>query len=130
MNGHVRLIAVVCAAGLLLTGCAAALVAGGVAAGAGTVLYVQGAMEATYDRSFDDVWQASQDGIKSLGLRPTKRDKSPTKGILKTRRLDDKPVTIVVRPLTEKTTKLTIRVGTFGDEVTSREILEAIDSQL
>ncbi len=130
MTRAARLLAVIVAAGLLYAGCAAVLLAGGAAAGAGTVLYVRGALEATYDQPYDVVWQASLDGIKSLGLRPTKRDKGPAKGVIKTRRLDDKPVTIIVSPLTQKTTKVSIRVGTFGDEVSSTEILEAIEAKL
>jgi len=130
MIGQLRLLTVVCVIGLLFTGCAAALIAGGAAAGAGTVLYVGGDLESSFERSYDDVWQASLDGVKSLGLRPTKRDKQPKRGLIKTRRLDDKLVTIKVIPQTKNTTKVSIRVGTFGDKESSKEILEAIQSRL
>lgn len=130
MKRHIHLFLFVCGVGLLFTGCAAALLAGGVAAGAGTVFYVKGDLEITLDHPYEAVWQASLDGIKSLGLRASKREKGTEKGVIKTRRLDGKTVTILVFPLTQKTTKLSIRVGTFGDEESSREILKAIQAQL
>jgi len=130
MNRRIHLFLVIGAVGLVFTGCAAALVAGGVAAGAGTVLYVKGDLETTLERPYDNVWDASLEGIRALGLRPSRRDKGAEKGVIKARRLDGKTVTILVYPLTMKTTKLSIRVGTFGDEESSREILTAIEAKL
>jgi len=130
MNRRTYLFLVVGAVGLVFTGCAAALLAGGVAAGAGTVLYVKGDLQTTIERPYDDVWDASLEGIRALGLRPSRRDKGAEKGVIKTRRLDGKSVTILVYPQTRRTTKLSIRVGTFGDEESSLEILKAIEAKL
>jgi len=117
--------------GLLMTGCATALIAGGAAAaGVGTVLYSKGDLETTLHSSQEEVWQACREGLQDLGLKVEKENQKPTKSILKSRQLDRKPVTLVIIPRTSKTTRLSIRVGTFGDEDASREILEAIEARL
>ena len=91
---------------------------------------MKGDLETTFDRSYDDVWEASLEGIQSLGLRPWKKEKEAKRGVIKTRRLDGRTVTIFVIPLTNRTTKLSIRIGAFGDEEGSREILKAIQAKL
>ena len=130
MRRQILTLLLACGAGLLFTGCAAALLAGGVAAGAGAVFYVKGDLETTFDRSYDDVWEASLEGVQSLGLRAWKKEKGAEKGVIKTRRLDGKTVTIFVFPQTNQTSKLSIRIGAFGDEEGSREILKAIQAKL
>lgn len=116
--------------GLVISGCAPALIAGGAVAGAGTALYVRGEMNTTIDSPYDNVWRATLDGLNDLGMRPTIRDKQANKATIQTRRLDGKTVRIKITPYTKRTTNVSVRVGTFGDEASSKEIMDAIIAQL
>jgi len=106
------------------------LVAGAVGGAAGGALYVRGDLEALMDNPYDKVWVASQAGLKDLGLGTKKARKGPEKATIESYRLDGKKITIRITPQTKDRTKLSIRVGTFGDEVTSREIYDAIKAHL
>jgi hypothetical protein len=116
--------------GCLVTGCGAVLVAGAVGGAAGGVLYAKGDLEALADNSYNEVWEASQAGLKDLGLGISTAKELPQKAVIEARRLDGKEITITIRPQTKERTKLSIRVGTFGDEASSREIYDAIKAHL
>ena len=116
--------------GFLLTGCGAILVAGAVGGAAGGVLYAKGDLEAIVDNSYQEVWNASQAGVRDLGLPLRKARKQPEKATVESERLDGKKIKITITPQTKDRTKLSIRVGTFGDKTTSREIYEAIKTHL
>jgi hypothetical protein len=113
-----------------LAGCGPALIAGGAAVGAGTVMMAQGEVYSEFARPMDDVWKASLAVLKDLDLQIWDKDKRPSRGLIKARRLDGSPITIRLSPETRRTTKVAIRVGTFGDEDTSKLILDEIAGRL
>lgn len=118
---------ILCGIAALMTGCAAALVGGGVA---GSIFYVKGDLEKTIHASYDQVYDASLAGLKDLGLEVTETGKGTEKASIKSRRLDGKTIRINITPQMGKTTNISIRIGTFGDERSSREVLDAIEARL
>ena len=116
--------------GMLCNGCAVLLVGGAVAAGAGTVVYIKGELQATVDGTMDNVWTASQAALKDLQMPVTSEEKDALNGKLTARAAGDKKVTVRVKKVTGTSTEIGIRVGLWGDEPMSREILDKIKKHL
>jgi len=111
-------------------GCAAVLVGGGVAAGAGTVAYLRGELRAVESAPLDRVWEASQAAMKDLQFAVTTKQKDALSARLIARTALDKQVTINLAKQGDKVTEIRIRVGFWGDESLSRLVLEKIKLRL
>ena len=107
-----------------LTGCFALLV--GAAAGAGGIIWVKGKLEQDVNASMSKVHQASVTALKKLELPiiSDKKDKMTAK--IESEYSDGKHVWVDLNQISNTSTKISIRVGTLGDEVRSRQILEKI----
>ncbi len=118
--------------GILLfssSGCVALLVGGG--AGAGTVAYIKGELKSTEEASIDRTWEAAQEAVKDLEFVITSKEKENTSSAkLIARDARDKKIEIELKKISEHLTKVTIRVGVFGDESLSRLILERLKKSL
>lgn len=125
--GLMVLVAVLC---LGQTGCLLLVAGGAAAAGAGTYAYVQGELKATESASLDRVWRATQVAVTELELPITSRQKDALGAKLLARTSSDKKVEINLKKLTDTTTEIRIRVGTWGDEALSRLILDKIKKRL
>ncbi|MFA5258077.1 MAG: DUF3568 family protein [Opitutales bacterium] len=109
-------------------GCVAVLAAG--AAGS-AVAYVKGALTATLPDPLSEVQSAVKKVIRTdmkFTLISAKEDAAGAEYEARTAR--DEKVVIQLDRDTDKTTKISIRVGVFGDEDVSRQILEAIKTRL
>lgn len=115
---------------LFCNGCAALLAGGAVAAGAGTVVYVKGELQATVDGTMDHAWTASQAALKELQMPVTTEEKDALNGKLTARGAGDRKVTVRVKKVTGTSTEIGVRVGLWGDEAMSREILDKIKKHL
>lgn len=115
---------------LLCSGCALLVVGGAAAAGAGTVAYVRGELQATVDGTLDRSWSALQSGLKDLQMPVTDQQKDGLSGKLTARAVGDKKVVLRLKKVTGTTTEIGIRVGTWGDEAKSRQILDQIKKHL
>ncbi len=124
-----RLFLSVMLAGLVgLQGCA--LVVGAAAGGAG-VAYVMGEAKKIYDAPIERVYNAALTAVKDdLGLIVYESHQTGMKGKIKSRRWDEKTVKIDLKALTERTTRVKIRVGNWGDEEYSGLIFSKIDKRL
>jgi len=92
---------------------------------------VKGEAKKIYDAPIDQVYKAALIAVKDdLGLIVYESHLEGLDGEIKARRLDDKKVKIDLDVLTEKTTKVKIRVGTWGDEEYSGLIFSKIDQRL
>lgn len=111
-----------------LTGCVAA--AAGAAAGAGAYAYAKGDLEATRDAPLDRAWDATLAAIDELAFPVHASSKDALQGRLKAERADGADITIKLDRLSPEVTRFRIRVGIFGDEATSRLIMEEIDRRL
>ena len=110
------------------SGCWALFV--GAAAGVGGYAWANGAMTKDYSSSADEVHEAVVKGLKKLKL-PVMNDVNDRLSAKVTSEFSDgKNVVINIDALTEKTSRLKIRVGPFGDKRASELILSSIEKYL
>lgn len=121
------LTALLAALALYLQGCM--LVAVGAAAG-GTVAYVKGDLEATESKDLDTVYAASKKALAQLQYNVTKDSKDALQAVIVTRDAADKKTKIKLTKVTDNSTKISIRVGTFGDKTKSNLIYQKIHDAL
>jgi hypothetical protein len=110
-----------------LTGCVAVVAAG--AAGTG-VAWFSGRLEANLDQNIDAVFAASQKALTQLEFANISNKKSSIDARLVSRTALDKKVEITLQRVTDRSTKVMIRVGVFGDETLSMSILDKIKAAL
>ncbi|HVU38945.1 MAG TPA: DUF3568 family protein [Opitutales bacterium] len=133
-NSILRTTSVLMLAGsVLLTtpGCwvvAAAVVAG--AAAATGVAYAEGELTASFGKNYEDVAAATIKAVDQLGFAKPEERKDALTDTIDTHTAKGDSVHIVLTKQTESSTKISIRIGTFGDEQTSRSILSKIESNL
>jgi hypothetical protein len=111
---------------LLSGGCAVALVG----AGAGTVAYIRGDLEAMLDDDINSAYKASLKSLEQLEIAPTSKVKDALTAKIVGRDADDKKITIKLTSTTDGLTKLSIRIGLIGSETKSRIIYEQIKKNL
>ncbi len=114
------------AAGLVLPGC----VVVAVAAGAAGVAYVNGDLEATLEATPPRVVDATEAALKELDVEIEPSERSGVDGRVVGRTALSRKVDVTVKRETETTSKLWIRIDTFGDQSLSRQILEKIRAHL
>ena len=102
----------------------------GAAAGAGTVAYVSGDLEADLDATPDKVIDATRRAAEELKLRIEYAHGSAVDGRAKLRTAANKEIFIKLESHAQDTSHISIRVGTFGDESLSNQLLAEIREQL
>lgn len=112
---------------LLLPGCMLAAVGAGAA---GTVAYLKGDLESVESAPLDAVYTATEKAVEEMGLFVVSKEKDALGARFVLRDMADRKITIYLTPVSEITTKLSIRVGVFGDEPRSRRIYEQIKANL
>ena len=115
---------------VLQSGCALFLVGAGAAAGVGTYKWYNGELSSVESAPMDKAWAASQAAMKDLEFAITEQGKDSLSAHLTARTAQDKKVTVTLKKQTEKLTEIKIRVGTFGDEAMSNQVLVKIKSHL
>ena len=108
----------------LISSCVAAVVGG--VAGAGAVVYEKGKLVshegAPYEKCLDAVFKA----MDELGYAVEKTEKSVAQEKVIARTQAGQKVKVTVKWKSQEHTEISVRVGTFGDEGLSRNILGAI----
>ncbi|MCA9499076.1 MAG: DUF3568 family protein [Nitrospira sp.] len=112
----------------IMSGCAVVLLGAG--AGVAGATYVMGKLEDEVNASVPKVQQASVAALKSLALPVDKQRGDKLAAELESETADQKKVWISITSLTSSRSKIVIRVGLMGDEIRSRQILEAIHVRL
>ncbi len=112
------------------SGCAVVLVGGAVAAGAGSYAYVNGESKETEAASLERTWNAALATLKEMQFQITNQAKDAFSGEATARSAEDKKVVVSLKRLSESTTEVRVRIGTFGDEAMSRMIIEKIRAKL
>ena len=102
----------------------------GAAAGAGTVAYVSGDLEADLDATPEKVIEATKQAAEALKFAVDYANGSAVDGRAKLRSAAGKEITIKVESRSKETSHISIRVGTFGDESLSNRVLAEIREQL
>lgn len=124
---QILLISLLTGAVIIMQGCFAAVVGAGAA---GTVAYVRGDLEAVEPYKLNTVYAATKKAVNQLGYAVTKEAKDATAAEIIARDVEDKKITIKLNSTTEGVTKLSIRVGVFGDETRSTLIYRKIEDNL
>lgn len=103
----------------------------GAAAGAGVAgyYYVEGDLEADIEDDIDDVYDATLEALDDEGWDVEDKDLDDEDGKIVAEKGDD-TVTIKLKEKDDDETHVSIRVGTFGDEEKSEDILDAIEDRL
>jgi hypothetical protein len=109
-------------------GCPAIFVgaAAGGAAGAGAVAYIGGELKSTEEVSLNRAWKATEMAMRDLDFRITDKTKDTLDAQLKASGGDGKEIQVVLKRISKSRTEIRIRVGTFGDESLSLQILDTI----
>lgn len=109
------------------SGCAAVVVGAGVGTG---VAWYKGKLEETVSASVPHVHQAVKAGLRDLNIAITEDRHDTLTAEVRGELADGKKVSIDAKSVGSSTTKLTIRVGTFGDKDFSLRIRDAIKKHL
>jgi len=112
---------------VFIQGCVAVAAAG---LGAGTVAYVKGDLKALEAANLDKVYKATEKALDELEFSVTKKTKDVLSAVIVARDAANKKITIKLSAAEEDATKISIRVGTFGNETKSRMIYEQIKKYL
>ena len=112
---------------LLTQGCVVAAVGAGAV---GTVAYIKGDLEAVEDADIDRVYAAAESAADEMGLSIISKKKDQLSANIIARDAEDKKIDISMTAKSEGTTKISIRVGIFGNETKSRLIYDKIKQHL
>lgn len=112
---------------LITSGCVAVAAAG---AGAGTYAYVRGVTEIIVDAPYNDVWHAAGEALDHFEINITSQTRDALAGSYKGEQHDGTNVIVDVESIARNTTKLTIRVGAFGDRTLQERIGDEIQQRL
>ena len=117
----------VAAAAVALSGCVAVVAAG---AGAGTVAWVQGRLDAPLNAGYRKSVAAVDRAIAQLEFARISNKQDALTSIFVARTAADKKVEITVIKVSDDASKVQIRIGIFGDEALSMTILDRIKANL
>lgn len=115
----------------VMAGCAAPLVVGGAAvgAGSGTYLYLQGDLRTDYYYSFDQVWNACEKTIADMKAREVLPTKEISEGRISAT-INEEKVQFLIKYKDKNVTTLGIRVGMIGDEAASKRLHDKVGENL
>ena len=119
--------ALLAALALTISGCVVAVVGAGAAAGVG---YIRGDLEATLEDDVEDVYKASLRALNELDLAVISKQQDALGAKIVSRNSEDKKIQVKLKQTEGGITKLTIRIGVFGDETQSRLIYDKIKENL
>jgi hypothetical protein len=125
----VLVVGVITAVAIVVTqsGCLIAAAAG---AAAGTVAYVKGDLEGYLDGNPEKVAEATKLAMADLKFHSVHGAGSGVDGRVDGRTAADKEVSVKIKSVGANQSRVWIRVGTFGDEAISRELLEKMKDRL
>ncbi|MDX2017286.1 MAG: DUF3568 family protein [Planctomycetota bacterium] len=87
-------------------------------------------LKSTQDASLEKAFEAAKGAMGDLQFTLKEDRKDALAGVVKAERADKTPVTIELTKITDKTTEVSIQVGTLGDEALSRTILDKLKARL
>ncbi len=96
----------------LATGCAAVVVGAG--AGAGAYSYIKGELKRTYAADYDQTVEACKSTLDTLKMPLDESQSDGLKTVLKARRADGAPVTIIILVVSPQMTEVGVRCGVVG----------------
>lgn len=119
----------ICVPPVALAGCIAA--AAGAAAGYGAVEFQNGVYTVSMHATLDPTWRATLSALSDLGAEIKGKTKDASAATIRARLPDQTDVEIDLgRGLSGDFTRVSIRIGLFGDEARSRTIAAKIKERL
>lgn len=128
MKRQLPFLAVLAGIMILSSGCALLVVGAAAGAGAGTYAYVDGELKENESVSYDAAYNATMAAAKDMGYAVIDNQKGSVTAKVTVRTTDDKKILITLNKQSPAITEIRIRVGTFGDESLSRQVLARIKS--
>lgn len=110
-----------------VSGCAVILAG---SAGAGTVAYIKGELQANLEAPLEKSIEATGSALENLKFIKISEEVDKLTGEIIARTSQDKKITIKLNKVTENTTKISIRVGMFGNQTLSYSLIEEIRKEL
>ncbi|MBI5362849.1 MAG: DUF3568 family protein [Planctomycetes bacterium] len=120
----------VLALAVLPFGASSCIVAAAAAGGAAGYAWFRGEFQANVDASPKAATAAAEKGLRDLDIKEVKASATDIDGRVTGRTALDKEVVITIQRLSESTSTVAIRVGTFGDEALSQKIFEKLKARL
>lgn len=111
-----------------MSGCIPLLI--GAAAGVGGISYAKGALIKNVDHTVSKVHKAGLAALKKLNLFVTTDELNKRSALIRAEYENGQKIQIFIDALTERSSKITIRIGTFGNQEQSQIILNAIQKKL
>ena len=113
---------------LSLNSCLLLLGAAAVGAGAGTVAYVDGKYTMNMNGNMKEVYNAAVKTVKhNDNFVISEQALSNKKGLIKgSTKINDTSFTIEVEKITDNASKVSVRIGTFGDQEVSANLMNEI----
>ena len=102
----------------------------GVGAGAAGVVYAKGALVANFNQPVEKLFNASEAALKKLEYFITDDDVARHEATIKGEDQKGRKIEIEITAITEKSARIKIRVGAFGDQDESERVLLAIEDNL
>lgn len=130
MSARLSALSALSLACLALQGCLLAAVAVGAAAGYGIYKYENGVATVEYDKPLGKCVESSVKVVEEVGWTLESKTQDAYSGKIKARRPDNSSVEIRFERIGEKGTRVSIRVGTFGDEKISRDFHDRLKARL
>jgi hypothetical protein len=128
-----KYIALICCLAIGAGACSRQWVIFGAAAaavGVGTYAYIKGDLKRSYAVPIDDAWEATVKAIEELKLTAESKKHDAFVGVIKGKMADGTGFEINLKRLSENSTEIGIRIGTFGDREKSEAIHDKILSKL
>ncbi len=110
-------------------GCAALLIGAG-AGGVGTAVWLEGKLSQTVQAPYAKSVNAAKSAMRSLNLEVTKETKAEEVTQIKGKYTDGREIWIDIRPVTQTSSRIDIRVGAKGDKEAADKILKRIRGYL
>ena len=109
---------------LQLCGCVALLA--GAAGGAGTAAWLSGKLSQDVNASYERTIGAAKAALKSLKFEIAKETRDQGVTQIKSYYTDSKDIWIDIRPISESSTKVEVRVGMMSDKDAADKIMKRI----
>lgn len=99
-------------------------------AGAGTVAYIRGELNAPLEASLDRSIAATKKAVEELKFHQISEKSDALTAEFQLRDAQDDSIRVLLKRQTDTLTNVSIRVGTFGDETLSQTVLDKIKKHL
>jgi len=113
---------------LSTAGCIPLLI--GAAVGVGGVTYIKGALVKNIDATIEELYDAGLSAFKELDIYVVSDGLDKRSALILGEFANTQHVKVYIQALTERASKITIRVGMIGDQTQSQSILTAIENKL